>query len=161
MAFAALLAAGFGAWSTYQSGRIAQAESRSQANIALHNAQVAEQDAKAAEEKTRYDQIRQQRIAQAMLGTMRAKAGASGVEIDTGAPLKALGAQAGELALENMLIGVEGRTQASRFESEANVQRSQAKIYRQRAKNAGAAGIIGAATTLLTGFAQGREEGMW
>lgn len=152
---------GLSAWSMYQQGRYAAADAKSQANLAEYNAQLAEREAQAAEAKTRFDQLRQQKMGAALQGQLTAKLGASGAVMDVGAPLTLLAEQAGELALENMLIGVEGRTTAERYRSQGAIDTMQAGIYRTRAKNARTTGTLGAAGTLLQGFGAMGSMGMF
>lgn len=152
---------GLSAWSTYQQGRYAAADAKSQANLAEYNAQLAEREAQAAEAKTRFDQLRQQKMGAALQGQLTAKLGASGAVMDVGSPLTLLAEQAGELALENMLIGVEGRTTAERYRSQGTLDTMQADIYRKRARNAKTTGLLNAGSTLLSGFATGKKEGMF
>jgi len=85
---------------------------------------------------------------------MLAGMGAAGAVTSAGTPLLIQAKQQAESELENLMIGYEGATQASRLRSEANLQRTQGKIYGQKAKTARTASYIGAGSTLLTGFSK-------
>jgi hypothetical protein len=161
MAFAAVLAGtALSAVSTYQAGRAREANARGQQALALYNARVQEQTAKAIEMKGKFDQIRFQRRARAIQGKLRARLGASGALMTTGAPLFALAETASELALESALIGYETITQAARARSGAALSRAQASIQGQKARFAKRAGGLGAAVDILGGVQDMDDRGM-
>lgn len=163
MAWATAIAAigtGMQAYGSYAQGKAADAESGAQARMAQYNAAVAERDARAREDKTKFDQLRQRRQGRRIMGALRAKLGAAGAVMSEGAPLAVLSDQAFELELENALIGIEGRTEAERYRSQAAFDQAQAGIYKAKGKAARTAGTIGAGTSLLQGFARMGEEGM-
>lgn len=137
-----------------QSGRTAAAQGRAASRMAAYNAQIQEREAKALEQKARFEQIRQAKRAARIKGTLRTQLAASGARMDVGAPLMIQEEQAAELELENLLIGYEGQVGAERARSQAELDRLQGKIYRQKGKSARKARYIGAGTTLLTGFGE-------
>lgn len=148
------LAAGVGlmAAGQVQAGRAAEAEAKSAQNIANYNAAVMEQQAKAIEQKARFEQVRQAKAAERVSSRLKALLGVSGARIGEGTPLLLQAEQAAELELESLLIGFEARTEATRARTQATLDRLQGKLFRQRGKAAKQAGYIGAGATLLTGF---------
>ena len=133
-------------------GMVGASEAKSQANIANYNAQVQENEAKAVEQKTIMESQDQAAESARKLSTMKANIGASGVVSTEGSPLLAMATQAVEFAKQNQRIGHEGVVQMQRHKTQANLDRTQAKIYKQKAKNIKTASYIKAGTSLLTGF---------
>ena len=133
-------------------GMVGASEAKSQANIANYNAQVQENEAKAVEQKTIMESQDQAAESARKLSTMKANIGASGVVSTEGSPLLAMATQAVEFAKQNQRIGHEGVVQMQRHQTQANLDRTQAKIYKQKAKNIKTASYIKAGTSLLTGF---------
>ena len=141
----------------------ARAEGKSRQNIADFNAAVAEQQAKAERQRAGFASKRQAKKAAAIKSALEAKLGQAG---GLGSPVAAdlAAEQAAELELENLLIGFEGETKARRAESQAELDRLQGKIAKQRGKARGRAANIkvgmqlatlpvgGAGGKLLTGF---------
>ena len=146
-AMAAVAGTATSVYGQYASGQAAQSE-------ADYNAKIMRRQAAAVEEKTRSDQIMQQRRGQQVMGSMRAKLGASGARMDVGVGDMLQTEQAIELAYENALIGAEGRTRAEQM-------RSQGRGYQASGANAMAAGKLGAATSLLAGFGEMEDVGMF
>ena len=163
MVATALMAAGtaMSAISMYQQGKAAEAQARGQAALNAYNARVYNQTAKAIEAKTKFDQIRHQRYGRRVMGSLRARLGASGAVMTEGAPLAVQADQAYELALENALIGYEGMVKAGQARSAAGVEQFKGGYAMARAKAARAAGILGAGTTLLSDFGQMKYEGVF
>lgn len=164
MVFAtALVAAGVGmqAYSAYAEGQAASDDARAQARITAYNAAVSERNARAVEMKTTFDQVRQAQRGRRIMGSLRAKLGASGALMDEGAPLSLQADQLMELELENALIGYEGSNEASKLRAEGALSTYQGNIFRQKAKNAETAGLIGTGSTLLSGFGKMKSEGMF
>lgn len=150
-----------GVASAIQQGRVARAQAKAQSQMEEYNRDAAERDARAAEAKTRFDQIRQQQYGRRVMGRLKAKLGASGALTSEGAPLMLLASQAAELALENALIGVEGRTQAGRYRSQATLYGMQRDIYKMQGRSAQQASYLQAGKSLLSGFTAGRQQGAW
>ena len=126
-------------------------------------------EAEAVRQKARFAQKRQaergERIKSALVADIAAAGGlGSPVAADLAAE------QAAELELENLLVGFEGEVLAGRAETQAELDRLQAKIFgrrageieqvggitsrafKQRAGRLRTAGFLGAGGTLLTGF---------
>jgi hypothetical protein len=135
-----------------QQGRVAEAQGRSAQTIASYNALVQEREARAIEQKAKFDQMRQAEAAARVKSQLRAKMAGTGTLPDVGTNLLFQGEQAAELELENFLIGYEGEIGAGRARSQAEIDRLQGKIYRQKGKAGRRASYINAGSTLLTGF---------
>jgi hypothetical protein len=145
---------GLSAAASIQSGRQAAAQARSAQRVAKYNARIQEREAKAIEQKARFEQIQQAKRAARIKSRLRAKLAGSGARMDVGAPLMLQAEQAAELELENLLIGYEGQVGEQRALSQAELDRLQGKIYKQKGKAGRKAGYIGAGSTLLTGFGE-------
>jgi hypothetical protein len=135
-----------------QEGRAAAAEGESAQNIQNYNAAVAESEAKAIEEKGKFEGIRQVREAARIQSALRARLGVSGVRTDIGAPVLLAEEQAAESELAGFLIGAEARAKAGRARSEATLAKLQGKLFRERGRQARTAAFMKAGGTLLTGF---------
>lgn len=144
---AGLIAAG-----QIQEGRAAKAEGISAQNIQNYNAAVAESEAKAIEQKGRFEGVRQVKKAARIQSALRARLGISGVRTDVGAPVLLAEEQAAELELEGFLIGAEARAKAGRARSEAELARLQGRVFRERGRQRRTAAFLKAGGTLLTGF---------
>lgn len=164
MAFATALTIGGSiaqAGSSLYGGLAESASAEYQKRLSRYNASVERMTARAIEAKTKFDQMRSAMMGRRRIGTLRARAGASGALVSEGAPAMAIAEQAGENALETALIGVAGRTEAGQHYSQANLDLAQGRIYGQRSRNYATAGLIGAGSSLLSGFGTMYDEGMW
>jgi len=112
-----------------------RAEGTSAQNIAEYNAQVAEQQGKAAKVRSGFDSIQQAKEAERIKSSLRAGLGAAG-GLDAPVGTDIIGEQAEESELENLLIGFEGETALSRAKSQATGERLRGKAAKARAKNA-------------------------
>lgn len=135
-----------------QEGRAAAAEGKSAQNIQNFNAAVSDSEAKAIEQKARFEGVRQVKEAARIASTLRAKLGISGARTDIGAPVLLAEEQAAESELEGFLIGAEARAKAGKARSEAELSRLQGKVFRERGRQARTASFLKAGGTLLTGF---------
>lgn len=135
-----------------QAGRAAEAESESAQNIQNYTAAVDESEAKAIEQKARFEGVRQAKEAARIKSTLRERLGVLGVRTDVGAPALLAEEQAAELELEGFLIGAEARAKARRVRSEAELARLQGKVFRERGRQIKRASYLRAGGTLLTGF---------
>jgi hypothetical protein len=145
-----LLVAGTGltAAGQVQAGRHAKAQGQSAQNIANYNAAVMEREAKAKEQKARFEQRRQAEAAarkRSELKLWQAGTGGRGTEL-------LAEEQAAELELENLMIGYEGDVAAARARSQAEIDRLQGRLSYQKGKGQKKASYISAGSTLLTGF---------
>ena len=135
-----------------QEGRAAAAEGESAQNIQDYKVAVSESEAKAIEQKGKFEGIRQVREAARIQSTLRARLGISGVRTDIGAPVLLAEEQAAESELEGFLIGAEARAKAGRARSQATLDKLQGKLFRERGRQRRTAAFMKAGGTLLTGF---------
>jgi len=139
------------AYGELRAGMEAEAEMKSAQNIANYNAAVQEREAKALRQKAAFEQERQAKRAARVKSALTAKvAKAGGLGSPVAADLAA--EQAAELELENLLIGYEGEVGAERALSQAELDRLQGRLYRQRGRALKEASYFRAGETLLRGF---------
>lgn len=142
---------GIAAAGAIQAGQAAGVEAESAQRIANYNAAIQEQEAKAAEQKTAFEQTRQAEAAARAKSRLRARLAATGAVPGPGQELL-IEEQAAELELEQLLIGYEGEIAASRARSQAELDILSGRLAKRRGKVAKRAGFVRAGTTLLTGF---------
>jgi hypothetical protein len=139
-----------------------------QQGLAERNAQAAERDAAEREQAAAADADRQRTINRLRMGTARANAAASGLQID-GSPLEVLAFNAGQQAQDVEALLLQGRLDARGLREGAALDRwggenarisgqSQATELRRRAGEARTAGFIGAGSSLLTGASRWQER---
>ena len=119
-----------------------RAAGKSEQRIAEFNAQVAEQEAKAALLRSGFDQEQQAKEAEKIKSRVQANIGAAG---GTGSPVAVdiTKEQASELELENLLIGFEGEVAARRAGTQADLDRLQGSLALQKSKSAARRANIG------------------
>jgi hypothetical protein len=154
MAPTALMLAGIGvsAGAQIMGGRAAAAEGKSEAAMANYNADVMEQQAKATEQKTAFEQQRESEAARRRQSSLEASLAATGAISTEGSPLLIKAKQASEDELTNLMIGYEGATEASRARNAATGYRMEATAAKSRGKSRALGAYMGAGGTLLTGF---------
>lgn len=121
-------------------GAIQQGQQQKQ--ISEYNARVAEQNAAAAKAQAALDEENIRVRTRAIQGTVRARAGAAGVDLG-GSPLDLLASNASEAELEALAARYAGETAASRYTSQAALERAMGKTAETR-------GYFGAAANLLS-----------
>jgi hypothetical protein len=149
-----LIGTGLSAYGQYQAGQAAAAEGKSAQNMAEYNAALQEREAKQIEARTALEQRRQAEESERRMGTLRAGLGASGAVTTAGSPLMIQAQQASEFELENLMMGYQGREEATAARSGAAISRMEGKTAMQKGKAGKMAGYIGAGSTLLTGFGE-------
>ena len=147
----AMIAAAMQAAGQFQQGQAAKQEAEFQSDLSKRNAAVQEMDALAIEQQTTFAQKRQAGEAERVKGRQKVALAKAGV-LDSQLAEELTAEQAAELELDNLLIGFEGATKARRARSQADVDRAQAKILKQKGRNAQTASFIGAGSSLLKGF---------
>lgn len=150
---------GLGAVGMIGSANAAAAQAKGQQAMAEYNAKVQEREADAIEQATLYKQRKQTEEATRIASSQLAAMGASGAVSTTGTPLLIQAKQAAESELDNLLIGYEGQIGAGKARSQGQLDLMQAGIYGTSGSNARTAGMIGAGTTLLTGFTKMKTAG--
>lgn len=148
-------------YSQYQQGQARANELQMQRYQSLYNARIAEADAAAAARKADFEQMQHLRESEAVMGSMRAVQGASGARTDVGTNFLIRLQQSAESELDNFLIGLEGRTEAGKYKSEAEMHKIQASYFGKAAKSARRAGKLGAVTAILGGFGTMGAMGMF
>ena len=135
----------FGAYTQYQQGRY-------QSQVAKNNAMIQQRMAQDALARgTREEQMMRIKVAQEK-GRQRAQFGASGAEVGSGSSLSALADTA-------MMGELDALTLRSGAQREAYAHQMQASQYQAQSKLDRAAGLYGAAGTLLGGA--GRVSEQW
>ncbi len=148
-----------GLFETLSGAKGLRAQGQSEQNIAEFNARVSGQRAVAERAKAGFAQKRQAKKAVAIQSALEAKLGARG---GIGSPVAAdlIGEQAEELELESLLIGFEGEVLAQQSESQAELDRLQGRLARQRGKSAARAANVDFGVQLETlGLAAGKGRG--
>ncbi len=122
-----------GLFETLSGAKGIRAQGKSEQNISEFNAKVAENQAEAQRNKAAFAQKRQAKKGVAIQSALEARLGKSG---GTGSAVAGdlVGAQAEELELENLLLGFEGEVFAGQAESQAELDRLQGKLAKQRGK---------------------------
>ena len=143
---------GLQAFGKYQEGQAAATEGESQENMMRYSAALQERQTKQIEQQTALAQRRQAEEAARNKGKLAANIAYSGSVRGVGTNLLIESKQAAEDEFENLIIGYEGRERATAARSQAELDKLQGKIYREKGRAGRTAGIIGAGSTLLTGF---------
>ena len=144
-AYAAIAAAAIGAGATVYS---ADQQRRAGNQQADYNANVAEEEAKAARAKAEYDEKAHRENVRKILATQRALYGKSGVSME-GSPLMVMEDTQKQGELDALAIRYGGDVASARARSEANV----AKMTGRNNAYAAKAGYMQAGSTLLSGAA--------
>lgn len=135
----AVAAASTVAYSQYQQGQQQKAWHQ-------YNAKVADREAKAEREASRFEAKQQKRQARMLLSKQRAMVGASGVEAE-GSPLLVMEDTAAQLAIEGAQIRTQGARKVGRY-------RTQAILDRMQGRSAAKAGRLRAGASLLSGASE-------
>jgi hypothetical protein len=150
-----------GAAGSIQGGMAAEAEGKSQQNMANYNAALQEREAKSIEARTALQQKQQAEASDRAQSTMRAGLGASGAVTTAGSPLLIQAEQASQAEMENLMIGYQGSEEALSARSQGKLDIMSGKISRQKGSAAKTAGFMNAGSTLLTGFGTAGYYGGW
>jgi hypothetical protein len=126
-------------------------DAKSRENLAKFNAQVAENEATAKRQATKFATKRQAEKGARIKSSLKARIAASG---GTGSPVSEdlQAEQASELELENLLIGFEGEVSAQQSKEQAKIDRAKGRIIRKKGQSDALAANIKFGTTLLAGF---------
>lgn len=140
-----------------QSAGAAAQQAASQQAVAEFNARVQKREAQAIEQQTAFRQRRAAQEGARQASRLKAAIGASGAVVSEGTPLLIQGTQLAESELDVLLIGQQGAVEAGRARSQGRLDQLQAGIFGGRIGAARTAGVLGAGTTLLTGFERVRR----
>ena len=126
-----------------------RAQGKSEQNIANFNAEVERQKAIGERAKAGFAQKRQAKKGLAIKSALEAKLGAAG---GLGSPVAGdlAAEQAGELELENLLLGYEGEVLAQQHEAQAELDLLQGKLAKQKGKAGARAANVQFGMQLLT-----------
>lgn len=148
-----------GAFGQYQEGREQAANLKTQAQMSARNAALLRGQASLARQQAGAEEEAQRRQAKQILGTQRAAVGQSGIGFGgTAGMLLEDSAVQAELDALNIRYG--GELQASDLLSQASQSDIESQILKKNAKAAKKAGIMGAATSLLSAGAQAYGSGL-
>jgi hypothetical protein len=142
-----LLGTGVQAYGQYTVAKAANAQADYQAKVAANNAATAEMEAKFAEQQGERNAEAQRRKTAIMIGSQRARMGASGAVVDSGSFLDLTldTAKQGELDAKALLN--EGRMQAWRSRVQGTNLMAQSNLYKSSKTNP----FLAAGGTLLEG----------
>jgi hypothetical protein len=152
---------GLGAYSTYRQGLAASEQAKAQAQMSFRNAQIAEANATARDQKTTFDQVRALKHGRRILGKLRTKLAKGGAVMTEGAPSDVVDAQEAENAFSVAMIGHRGMVEAGKQRSMADAYRAETENYYTTASNLETAGKMGAGVSLLEGFGTVSTMGAW
>lgn len=161
-----LLATGIGmqAYGQYQAGKSAEKQAKAEAAWHAYNAEAAKKEEEAERQATAFEATQQRRVGKQVMATLRARRGATGVEM-AGSPLLVAEDTAGQLALENAMIRMTGARRAARWRSQSILDIGKADMAGMRGTAARRAGTIGAGASLLSGAGMigytGYRMGTW
>lgn len=139
------------AYGAYQQGVDAKAQARQQAAFAEYNAKVAQQNAEAERKAAMEASKQHRRKAQQIMSRNRAILGKSGVA-ETGSPLLVMEDTANQLAMEEKNILERGYARSNAYKSQSILDTMKAGAYKQQGDTAYKAGLIGAGSSILTGY---------
>jgi hypothetical protein len=139
-AWAAVAGSAVAAYGSIRQGQYQQAANE-------YNAQIAERDALAAQQKAEYDAETSERKFKMLLGKQKALYAKAGVDISEGSPLLMMTFQAEEAERDRQAILYSGKTAAQSDMDRGN-------LFRFSGSNAATSGYISAGSTLLTSAAK-------
>lgn len=122
--------------------------------MAEANAKVAEQQGLAALRKGSQESERIARQARRIQGAQRAAYGAAGVDPNTGSPLDIQADTMYQAEADKALVRYNAELQKWGFDVEAANYRAQADAYGNKATGAIIGGVLGAGSSLLTGYGE-------
>lgn len=150
-AIAGIVGTGVSALGAIQQGQAQSNAAKYQAAVDRNNSILAQRAAADAVERGKEAEATQRRKTTITLARQRAAVASSGIELDTGSPLDILGdtAQFGELDAQT----VRGNTERERlgYEAQGSNFRASAGLNDMKASSAKTAGLIGGASSLLSG----------
>lgn len=144
---ATLLGTAVSAYGQYSAAKAANEQADYQAKVAANNAATAEMEAQYAEQQGERNAEAQRRKTAIMIGSQRARMGASGAVVDSGSFLDLTLDTAKQGELDAMALLNEGKMQAWRSRVQGSNLMAQSNLYSMSKTNP----YIGAAGTLLQG----------
>jgi hypothetical protein len=150
-AVVAVVGAGVTAYSAIQQGNDAAAMARYQAQVAENNQVIAEQNARLAQASGEAKINQEQLKTRAIVGALKAKEAASGIDVNTGSAVdvRSSAAELGELNVLTTRSNV--AREAYGYETQSQNFGDQSKLDQAQASNAETSGAIRGASSLLSG----------
>lgn len=145
--------AGLGAVGSIMQGQQQASGYRQQADAAERNAQVAEMQARQAYDAGLQNELAQRRSAAQQQGSVRAAVAESGFDPSSGTASMIQQQSATDLELDALTTRYQSLLQGYGYEQQAAQDRYAASTLRQSARGARRAGMLGAATSILTSAA--------
>jgi len=153
MGWVAPVASAVTAVTAVAAGRQASATGKFNQSIQERNAQVAEQEAQAIEQRTIYEIAQFDRKFAALQGQTKTAVLKSGATLE-GSGLRILRANAEQAEIEKNMIEYNSKIGQSRAYEQANFARMQGDVARQQARSAEFGYYAQAGTSLLRGFGE-------
>ena len=153
MGWVAPVASAVTAVTAVAAGRQASATGKFNQSIQERNAQVAEQEAQAIEQRTIYEIAQFDRKFAALQGQTKTAVLKSGATLE-GSGLRILRANAEQAEIEKNMIEYNSKIGQSRAYEQANFARMQGDVARQQARSAEFGFYAQAGQSLLTGFGE-------
>ena len=142
-----LVGTGVSAYGQYQAATAANKQADYQAKVASNNAATAEMEAKFAEQQGERNAEAQRRKTAVMIGSQRARMGASGAQVDSGSFLDLTLDTAHQGELDAMALLNEGKMEAWRSRVQGTNYKAQSNLYGMSKTNP----FMAAGGTLLEG----------
>lgn len=158
-AVAAVASSAIAGYGQYQAGQAAKQAGDYNAAIARNNQIIAERQAEDAIKRGDIAADEQRRKTARLVGTQRAAFGSSGLAIDSATSLDILGDTAAFGELDALTIKSNAAREAYGYQVQGMNYAAEEAMSRVRGKNAAAAGIINASSTLIGGVGSGAN--MW
>lgn len=140
-----------GAFGSSAQGRAASDAAAYQAAVARNNQTIAEQNAQLAEQKGRQEEAAKREQTAQMMGSLRARAAGSGVDVNSGSPLNLQEDVARLGELDALTIRNNAARSAYGYRTQGADFGAQAGLLDVQAQNARKAGNIGAFSSIIGG----------
>lgn len=147
---ATAIGTGISAYSQYQAGQMREAQAEARAKWQRYNAKVAQREAQARREATKYEALQHQRKARQLKARQRAAMGVSGIR-EEGSPLLVAEDTAEQLKLENLILQQRGNRRAQKYQQKSILDVSKSRFTEKTAPYYGRAGAMKAGASLLRG----------
>lgn len=154
---ASLTASATGAYGTYQAAKAENKAAEYNASIMGANADLAEIQAKNAEEAGALEEKQHRQKVSQLIGKQRAAFGASGAVVDTGSALDVTADTAALGEMDAMTIRKNTRNAAWGYRTQGRSYQQQAKLARLGKRNT----LLYGGSTLLTGMSKLMDQYTW
>ncbi len=130
-----VVGSGVGAYSSYQQGKAADAQGKSEAAWQKYNADVNMQEARVREQRAAVEASDARKQAQRQLAGQRTALSAAGIAL-TGSPLQVMEESAANLERSILEVSRQGATEAQALRSQAGINLFQAESAKLKGRNA-------------------------